>query len=97
MKVLTLIYFINVALLSLVAFALYGKDKAVAGRNGAMRIRESVLLGVATCGGALGAFFGRTVFRHKTQKIYFSIVIYTSLVLQGAVAAFLLASLGVSL
>ena len=89
MKTLLIIYIVNLASLSLAAFALYGKDKINAAAGKDLRIRESVLLGVATCGGAFCALLGRMIFRHKTQKLYFSIVIYTCCILQALVLAFL--------
>ena len=37
----------------------------------------------------MGAFIGRIVFRHKTDKAHFSAVIYISLLLQAATAVVL--------
>lgn len=89
LKTVVIAYFCVLLLVSLIAFALYGKDKKIAGA-GPARIRESTLLGVAAFGGALGALLGRTLFRHKTKKIYFSVVIYLSVILQIGVGALLL-------
>lgn len=68
-------------LTSIIAFVLYGKDKSLA-KRGRPRIKEKILLGIAVIGGALGALIGRIVFRHKTDKIYFSMVIIFSLLLE---------------
>ena len=53
--------------LNLLAFAMFGIDKAKA-RVGAWRVAESTLLMLAFVGGTLGAYAGRAVFRHKTRK-----------------------------
>ena len=55
---------------SLVAFVLYGIDKAKAKRR-AWRIPESVLLGIAALGGSMGALLGMQLFRHKTKHLKF--------------------------
>ena len=77
-------------LMSGVAFVLFGRDKRMASRGTEVRIREKTLLAVTAYGGALGALLGRLCFRHKTQKVYFSIVIDVALILQLAVLAVLL-------
>lgn len=88
---IAIIYLAWIGLFSLVTFVVYWADKIKAKKHGeASRIRESVLLLLAAYGGAPGAFLGRICFRHKTQKIYFSIVILWSLVLQSAVGVLLL-------
>ena len=53
--------------LNLLAFAMFGIDKARA-RAGDWRVAESTLLMLAFFGGTLGAYAGRAVFRHKTRK-----------------------------
>lgn len=65
-----LIYGVLLAALSVVAFVLYGVDKARA-RRGAWRIPEKVLLGFSFFGGAVGGILGMLVFRHKTRHWYF--------------------------
>lgn len=89
--ILLYIYLGILVFMSLVAFILYGKDKSLAKKNGGPnRIKESVLLGVSVFGGAIGAFLGRIIFHHKTDKSYFSITIYFSLLLEIAVGALLI-------
>jgi uncharacterized membrane protein YsdA (DUF1294 family) len=66
---------------SLIALILFIVDKKKA-KNGERRIQEKTLLEVAILNGALGALIGRLVAHHKTNKIYFSIVIYFSLIVQ---------------
>ena len=58
------------ALISLVAFSMYGLDKWKAKHN-KWRIPEFTLLGLAAIGGSLGAFLGMQIFRHKTQHKQF--------------------------
>ncbi|MBO4500677.1 MAG: DUF1294 domain-containing protein [Clostridia bacterium] len=74
-------YVCVLAAVSVAAFCIYGRDKTLAKRGGE-RIKEKYLLSLAAFGGAAGAFAARFVFRHKTEKGYFSLVIYTSLALQ---------------
>ena len=54
------------ALMSIVAFFLYGIDKRKAKKK-RWRTPESVLLGVGRFGGAVGALVGMHFFRHKTK------------------------------
>jgi uncharacterized membrane protein YsdA (DUF1294 family) len=66
------------------AFAAYGVDKWQAGRGG-WRIPEVVLHGLALIGGVVGAWAGRAVFRHKTQKPVFLWVLVAAGVLWAAI------------
>jgi uncharacterized membrane protein YsdA (DUF1294 family) len=67
------------------AFALYGIDKRQA-RTSGWRIPEILLHGVALIGGVIGAWAGRLLFRHKTRKPVFLIVLVLASVLWGAIA-----------
>ena len=89
-RILCLIYLGVLLLSSLAAFCLFGRDKALAKREGALRVREKTLLFFTAFGGAAGAFLGRLVFRHKTKKLAFSVVTAAALLLQAATLAFLL-------
>ena len=93
MKTVLWIYAAILGAASLVAFVAYGVDKAKAMQEGD-RISERVLLALAVYGGAVGAFFGRVVFRHKTKKNYFTLVITFALLLQAAVLALLISKGG---
>lgn len=53
------------------AFAAFGIDKALA-EAGERRIPEATLLNLAFFGGTVGAYAGRSLFRHKTRKQPFS-------------------------
>lgn len=90
-ELMILIIYIGIlAFMSILAFFLYGIDKKKAASNsGANRIKESTLLGFTAFGGALGAFIGRIIFRHKTDKLYFSLTIYFSLLIEVITLAIL--------
>ena len=60
------------ALVNVLAFALFGIDKAKA-RNGSWRIPEKTLITSAILFGALGAWIGMKVFHHKTRKPLFAV------------------------
>lgn len=69
---------------SLPAFAVYGIDKRQAQAAG-WRVPEVVLHGLALVGGVPGAWLGRVVFRHKTQKPAFLVVLVVASLLWGGV------------
>ncbi len=78
-------------LVSLVTFCLFLKDKKMAQKGGGPnRIKEKTLLGAVVFGGAVGGFLGRIVAHHKTDKKYFSFIIYVSLLLEAACLAVLI-------
>lgn len=58
----------------LLAVALYGSDKLRARRHDE-RISEVALLSVALLGGALGAWIAMYLFRHKTRKALFVVLV----------------------
>ena len=41
----------------------------------AWRIPEATLIGIAAIGGGLGAYIGMQIFRHKTRKPLFTILV----------------------
>ena len=69
---------------NLAAFAAFGIDKAKA-RAGERRISEANLLMLAWLGGTVGAFAGRSLFRHKTRKQPFSSILQIIGIVQFAV------------
>jgi uncharacterized membrane protein YsdA (DUF1294 family) len=71
---------------SIPAFAMYGIDKRQASTGG-WRIPEAVLHGLALVGGVIGAWAGRAVFRHKTQKPMFLVVLVVASIIWGLIAA----------
>ena len=85
---LLIIYAAYLIIMSIVTMSFFFKDKKMAVNNGnEVRIKEKTLLGLVCFGGALGGFLGRILAHHKTNKSYFSITIYFSLLLQLAVLA----------
>lgn len=71
---------------SIPAFAVYGIDKRQA-RAGAWRIPEAVLHGLALVGGVVGAWAGRLLFHHKTQKPAFLVILVAASVLWAIIVA----------
>ena len=74
--------------INIVAFLAYGLDKQKAKQN-RWRIQEKVLLGLAAAGGSVGAFAGMRLFRHKTQKLKFSVGVPVIFLLQVAAVVYL--------
>ncbi|MBQ7076547.1 MAG: DUF1294 domain-containing protein [Lachnospiraceae bacterium] len=65
---------VYLVIINIIAFALYGIDKFKAMKN-AWRIPEATLIGIAAIGGGLGAYIGMQIFRHKTRKPLFTILV----------------------
>lgn len=78
---------------SLLAFGAYGKDKWAA-RTGRWRTAESTLLILGLIGGWPGALAAQRYFRHKSSKRSFQIAFWLTVLLNGALLAFLLSPLG---
>ena len=76
------------AVVNVVAFALYGIDKYKA-KTGAWRIPEKTLLGVAVLGGSVGAMAGMKYFHHKTKHWYFRYGLPVIFLLQAAAVYYL--------
>ena len=90
-----LIYLGLTVFFSLVALIAYFRDKKLAVK-GKERTKEKTLLFLAVFFGSVGAFLGRILAHHKTDKVYFSITIYLALFLQAVVFIVLgLGALGV--
>jgi uncharacterized membrane protein YsdA (DUF1294 family) len=77
------------ALLNCWTILRFWQDKQRA-RQGARRIPEADLLGLALIGGSPGALLARRVFRHKTRKQPFSTRLWLIAALQAGVVAALL-------
>ena len=88
-QILLIIYVIYVLIMSLMTFIAFRNDKKKA-IKGDVRTTEKTLLFLSAYGGAFGGFLGRILNHHKTDKKYFSIVIYSSLILEIAVLTLLL-------
>ena len=74
-------YIVLMVFMSLISFVLFAidKKKAIKGKE---RIKEKTLLLSTIINGAMGSFLARIICRHKTDKIYFTITIYLSLLFQ---------------
>ena len=79
LRTIALVY----AALSLVTLALYGWDKLQARREG-RRVPEKTLHGLALLGGFAGAWLGMSLFRHKTRKPMFALVVGVAALLHAA-------------
>jgi len=73
-------YWIWLVALSIIIFLLYGYDKGQA-KLGGLRVPEIVLHQLALLGGFPGGWLGRAVFRHKTRKVVFTVVLIISTLL----------------
>ena len=73
-----LIYFI---LINAFTFLCFGYDKELARKN-KWRIPERTLFFLVLVGGTIGGLVAMQVFRHKTSKISFILVVYGILILQ---------------
>lgn len=85
-EIILIAYVAFLIIMSIITLALFIKDKRLA-IKGSNRIKEKTLLGFSVFGGAMGAFFGRIIAHHKTNKLYFSLVIYLSLLLEALALA----------
>ena len=74
--------------INLIAFLMMGLDKWRAKHDG-WRISEKALFLSALVGGSLGSILGMQVFRHKTQHWYFRFGMPLILILQLALAGWL--------
>lgn len=79
------------AVMSVAAIVLYGIDKSAA-RNNRWRTQESTLHVAALIGAWPGALIAQDLFRHKSRKTPFQVVFWTTVVLNCAGIAWLLAS-----
>ena len=75
--------------INILTFIVYGNDKRKARKN-KWRTPESTLLMLAFIGGAYGAWLGMRVFRHKTKHWKFKILVPLFLILQLALAGWLI-------
>lgn len=80
-QVVLIIYIGYLLLFSLITFILFlvDKQRAIKEKN---RIKEKVLLFFVAIGGGIGGYFGRILGHHKTKKLYFSLIINLTLILQ---------------
>ena len=75
--------------INIASFFLYGIDKYKA-KKGRWRISEATLLTMAAIGGSLGAWAGMRLWHHKTMHKKFKYGIPLIIILQVALAVYLL-------
>ncbi len=66
---------------SVSSFSLCAFDKSIAASR-ELRVPEKMLYFSALCGGSLGLIAAMYLFRHKTQKAHFQLIVLAILVLQ---------------
>jgi uncharacterized membrane protein YsdA (DUF1294 family) len=81
--------YLYLLIINALGFLLMLVDKYKA-RNGLWRIPEATLMGVAALGGSIGSLAGMYLVRHKTQHPKFTVGIPVILVLQIALAFWLM-------
>lgn len=88
---MTLYYIIvgYLLIVNILGFAVMGIDKQKAIKK-RWRIRESTLFLIALVGGSLGSILGMRIFHHKTKHWYFVCGMPLILMLQIAIAVFLI-------
>ncbi len=74
---------------NLVTFVLFAIDKRCAIKSN-RRISERRLLTLSAFGGALGAILSMRLFRHKTQKLKFKLLVPLFLIIQIAIVLYLM-------
>ena len=78
--------------INIATFFLYGIDKYKA-RKGRWRISEATLLLMAVVGGSIGAWTGMRLWHHKTKHKKFKYGIPIIIILQVALAVYLLTNI----
>lgn len=92
MALLTMSALIGYAMLNIATYAAFEHDKRQAIER-LRRVRESDLLALAYCGGALGAILGQQLLRHKTRKEPFRSTLYAAGAFNLAICVMLVAFL----
>lgn len=82
-------FLIYLAVINLVTLIVYGADKRKA-KKGKWRVPEKTLFLLAIIGGSIGALAGMYLFHHKTKHWYFKWGIPAILLLQIAVAVYII-------
>lgn len=77
---------------NIATFFLYGIDNYKA-KNGRWRISEATLLTMAAIGGSIGAWAGMRLWHHKTMHKKFKYGIPVIIILQVALAVYLLTNI----
>lgn len=80
---------VSLIVINVLTFFIYGIDKWKARRN-KWRISEAALLWLTVAGGSIGALLGMKVWHHKTMHKNFKYGLPAILLLQVALAGFIL-------
>ena len=75
---------IYLIVINLITFIVFGVDKRAAIKKRS-RIRVSTLLTLSLIGGSLGGLIAMYLFRHKTKKLQFTLLVPLMLILHIAV------------
>ena len=75
---------IYLLIINLIGFLAMGIDKLKAKKNW-WRIPEGTLLMITILGGGVGSILGMYTFRHKTQKLYFTLGMPAIVILEIAI------------
>ena len=67
--------------INIITFISFGLDKYAA-NNDKWRIKNVTLLGLAFIGGTIGGLLAMHVFRHKTQKDYYTVGLWLMIIMQ---------------
>ena len=67
--------------INIITFIFFGLDKYAA-NNDKWRIKNVTLLGLAFIGGTIGGLIAMYVFRHKTQKDYYTVGLWLMIIMQ---------------
>lgn len=86
-SLLSIVVLAVIAAFNVWTFLVYGFDKYRAGRSGARRVSERMLWSLALVGGSIGALAAMSVFRHKTRKTSFRIVLFLIVLVQAGLVA----------
>ena len=76
--------------INVLAFVVYGLDKAFSKQKGVRRIPERWLLWLARIGGGAGCWLGMLLFRHKTKHSLFKTLVPLWTMVWGVLLLFLL-------
>ena len=80
------IILVVIAAMNIFTFALYGVDKSKAQKK-AHRISEATLITCAFLMGGIGALLGMSIFRHKTNKPKFKILVPIAVIINLVIIA----------
>ncbi|SFD70793.1 Uncharacterized membrane protein YsdA, DUF1294 family [Paenibacillus catalpae] len=86
---------IYLLVINIIAFVLMGMDKSYA-RHKKRRVPEKRLFGISAIGGALGAWIGMQVWRHKTKHTSFRVGIPLLFIFNLVVIYYLMGLIGMN-